>query len=170
MNSFKFIFYIFFFFLINLSFSYGNEKVRFINLEFLFENTNLGKSISFKLNELNNKNLEKLKLDEKKLIDKDNEIKKTQNILSEDELKIKIKNLNEELKIFNNNNNEKIKSFFIEKFFYFDGFFDKINPFIQQYLDQKSITLLLDKKNIFIGKSNIDITDDILKIINDKFK
>ena len=170
MNSFKFIFYIFFFFLINLSFSYGNEKVRFINLEFLFENTNLGKSISFKLNELNNKNLEKLKLDEKKLIDKDNEIKKTQNILSEDELKIKIKNLNEELKIFNDNKNEIITSFNDEKNKQLNGFFDKINPIIQQYLDQKSITLLLDKKNIFIGKSNIDITDDILKIINDKFK
>lgn len=170
MNSFKFIFYIFFFFLINLSFSYGNEKVSFIDLEFLFENTNLGKSISHRLNELNNKNLEKLKLDEKKLIDKDNEIKKTQNILSEDELKIKIKNLNEELKIFNDNKNEIITSFNDEKNNQLNGFFDKINPIIQQYLDQKSITLLLDKKNIFIGKSNIDITDDILKIINDKFK
>ena len=90
--------------------------------------------------------------------------------MSEDELKIKIKNLNEELKIFNDNKNEIITSFNDEKNKQLDGFFDKINPIIQQYLDQKSITLLLDKKNIFIGKSNIDITDDILKIINDKFK
>ena len=37
-------------------------------------------------------------------------------------------------------------------------------------MDQNSISLLFEKKNIFIGKSNIDITNDVLSIINKELK
>ena len=33
-------------------------------------------------------------------------------------------------------------------------------------MEEKNIEILLDRKNIFIGKSNSNITEDILKIIN----
>ena len=49
-------------------------------------------------------------------------------------------------------------------------FFEKINPLIQAYMDNNSIKLLIEKKNIFIGRSSDDITGDILEIINNEFK
>jgi Skp family chaperone for outer membrane proteins len=39
-----------------------------------------------------------------------------------------------------------------------------------EYMEKNSIDLLIEKKNIFIGKSNIDITDELLLIINSKIK
>ena len=33
-------------------------------------------------------------------------------------------------------------------------------------MNQKSITILMEKKNIFIGKSEYDITNNILELIN----
>ena len=47
-------------------------------------------------------------------------------------------------------------------------FFEKINPFLLSYMSDNSIDLLIEKKNIFIGKSKIDITKDILKIIDEE--
>ena len=47
-------------------------------------------------------------------------------------------------------------------------FFSKINPIMLEYMDTNSIDLLIEKKNIFIGKSNIDITEELLLIINSK--
>ena len=47
-------------------------------------------------------------------------------------------------------------------------FFEKINPFLLSYMNENSIDLLIEKKNIFIGKSKIDITKDILKIIDEE--
>ena len=47
-------------------------------------------------------------------------------------------------------------------------FFEKINPFLLSYMSENSIDLLIEKKNIFIGKSKIDITKDILKIIDEE--
>ena len=44
--------------------------------------------------------------------------------------------------------------------------FKVINPIIQTYMDEKSINILMDKKNIFIGKTEYDITNNILDILN----
>ena len=45
-----------------------------------------------------------------------------------------------------------------------------LNPLLQDYMSQKSISLLLEKKSIFIGKENVDITNDMLELINNNFK
>ena len=47
-------------------------------------------------------------------------------------------------------------------------FFKKINPIIQAFMNENSVDILMDKKNIFIGKSTHDITNNILSIINEK--
>ena len=52
---------------------------------------------------------------------------------------------------------------------YLNDFFSKISPIIQNYMDQNSIDILLERKNVFIGKSNSDITDIIIENINKKF-
>ena len=48
-------------------------------------------------------------------------------------------------------------------------FFDQINPIIQNYMNDNSINILLERKNVFIGKNNSDITASIIKEINKKF-
>ena len=47
-----------------------------------------------------------------------------------------------------------------------NDFFNKINPIIQEYMDENSIDILLDRKYVFIGKTNSDITGEIIKKIN----
>ena len=37
-------------------------------------------------------------------------------------------------------------------------------------MDTNSIDILLDRKNVFIGKNKSDITDKIINEINNKFK
>ena len=48
----------------------------------------------------------------------------------------------------------------------FNNFYKEINPIIQTYMEENNIEILLDRKNIFIGKSNSNITENILKIVN----
>ena len=49
-------------------------------------------------------------------------------------------------------------------------FYKKINPIIQSYMDKNNISILLDVKNIVIGRSNNNITNDIIKKINNELK
>ena len=46
----------------------------------------------------------------------------------------------------------------------------EINPIISEYVKEKSIDLVLDKKNILIGKTSYDITENILELVNTKLK
>ena len=50
-----------------------------------------------------------------------------------------------------------------------DDFINKINPIIQKYMNENSIDIVLEKKQIFIGNINKDISNDIIKLIEKKF-
>ncbi|MDC3308549.1 OmpH family outer membrane protein, partial [Candidatus Pelagibacter sp.] len=43
-----------------------------------------------------------------------------------------------------------------------------INPILTKYSNKNKISIILQKKNLIIGKSELDITDEIIKIINDE--
>ena len=47
---------------------------------------------------------------------------------------------------------------------------DLLNPLITTYLKKESIQLLLQKDRIIFGDDKLDITKDILKIFDDKYK
>ena len=49
-----------------------------------------------------------------------------------------------------------------------DNVFDQITPIIKTYMDENSIMIIMDSKNIFMGKTEIDLTDKLLNIINQK--
>ena len=46
----------------------------------------------------------------------------------------------------------------------------EINPIITNYVKENSIQIVLDKKNILIGKNEYDITEIILDKVNKEIK
>ncbi len=52
----------------------------------------------------------------------------------------------------------------------FNEFFKKITPIIENYVKEKNIDIVLDRKNILIANKKIDITQEIIKIIDSKIK
>ena len=52
----------------------------------------------------------------------------------------------------------------------FDEFFKKITPIIENYVSEKKIDIVLDKKNIFVASKKKNITQEIIKIIDSKIK
>ena len=49
-------------------------------------------------------------------------------------------------------------------------YFKKITPIIEEFMNIKSIKIILDKKNIFIANANYDITDELIEFLNNKIK
>ena len=49
-------------------------------------------------------------------------------------------------------------------------FLDKISVILSNYMSENSISLILDKKNILIGKENLSITNEILDLVNKSLK
>ena len=156
-------------FLFVTSQTFANDSVVFIDINFLIEKSNFGKKISEDLNKVYNNDIKKISSIEKKLIERENEIKKVQNIISKEELNNKISKLRKDIDIFDVKKKNTSKKFKDMKNTKFKNFFDEINPLISDYMEKKSINIIIEKKNIFVGKNTHDITNEILMIINSKF-
>ena len=49
-------------------------------------------------------------------------------------------------------------------------FLNQIQPILNTYMEKNSLNILIDKKNIFMGKTELDITEKIINIIDKEFK
>ena len=170
MKNLKLLTLIIFFFLTFTKLAFSEDKVAIIDLDMLLEKTIYGKKIITDLNSLNEQNLKLLKKIENEIKLNQDDIKKQKNLLSEDELKKKINNLNSDIVEFQKKKNNLVSNYNLEKKNKLDNFFKKIIPEIEKYIDEQNISLVFDKKNTFIVNKKKNITDEIVKIIDNKIK
>ena len=149
---------------------YSDSKIAYINLEIVLQDSNYGKKIIEQLNTVNLNNLDSLKKIESNLSSQEDEIKKKQNITSKDEYNKELNKLKLNIKKYRDQKNKMVSEFNQLKKDQLDIFFNKINPYIQKYMDNNSISILLDSKKIYIGRSENDVTKDIIDLINNKLK
>ena len=123
-----------------------------------------------KIEKIRDEETNKLMKIENNLKKKNEEIVKTKNLISPEELNKKISSLRNEAKKFEELKKKTIKDLNVRRNKELDQFLKLINPIVQEYMKEKSIDIIIDKKNIFMAKSKNDITNDILAIINNKIK
>ena len=166
----KTFFIIIFILLSQVNFVYAEVNIVFVDLNKIMTTSKPGSSILENLNKKNNQLLNNFKKNEKKL--KDDEIKliSQKNILSEEEFQSKVKKLKIEINTYNENRKKTIKDFNIFKAETTNKFTKMINSIFIKYSNDKSISMIFDKKNMIIGKSELDITDEIIKIVNNEIK
>ena len=45
-----------------------------------------------------------------------------------------------------------------------------LNPIMKDYMQEKNIRLVIDKKQVLLGDDKLDITKDIISLLNSKLK
>ena len=166
----KKFFLIIIFFLLGQNIVWSSEKIAFLDIELIINKSKPALLIIKEIEKIRDQETKKLKTIENDLKKKNEEIIKTKNLISEKELNKRILALRKEAKSFEELRKKTIKNLNIKKNKELDQFMKLINPIIQEYMKKNSIDIIIDKKNIFMAKSNNDITNDILEIINTKIK
>ena len=159
-------FFILFFYISFTSFSISAEKTVFLDIDFVLNNSNYGKSIYLKLDELNQKNFDNLVEMEKELEKKKKSIDVSKNISTKENLDQQISLFNQDVKKFKSEKSKILKNFEFKKKNEIDNFLAKVNPIIQDYMKANSISIVLPKNQIFMGNVNMDITNDIIELVN----
>ena len=169
MKIFKFNFFFLLFFILNLSDAFSENNIALIDLDTVLKNSNIGKTVLKEIDDLNSKNIKELKIKENELKQLEENLKKKQNIISKDEFQKEVEILKDKLAQFRKLKDSMVRNFENKKNANLNSFFKNINPIIQNYMDNNSIDILLERKNVFIGKTDSDITDIIIKEVNKKF-
>lgn len=145
--------------------SYANN-IAFIDLNYIINKSIIGKNVINKLEDINNKNLNLLKKEQSLLNKERDEIEKTKNIISEEELNKKILILNQKLQEFNKKQDLMSGEFKDLRKLEMKNLLDKINPIIEKYMLDNNIDLMLKKENIYISKNDFDVSKKLIELIN----
>ena len=159
---------LFIFFFTNQAFS--EQKIAFIDMDKVISTSKSGISILKQLTDLNNKNLKFLKDEEIKFKKKETLLISQKNILSEVDFQKQIDELKAEIKKYKQNRNKMLTDFKELKIDNTNNLLKLINPILIRFSNDKEITIIMQKKNLVVAKTELDITEEIIKIINAEVK
>ena len=164
----KRILYLIFF--INLLINNSFAEIAYIDMNYLLNKSEVGKSLNAYIDEMRNKKQIELKELEDKLIKKEKLLISQQNILNKDEFEKKLNILSVEVNEYRSDKNSFKEELNNIKINNSKKILQILNPIITKYVEENSISLVLPKKNIIVGKKNLEITDKIIKLLNEKVK
>ena len=157
-------------FLFSINFASAENKVSYIDIDYILSNSLAGKSLL-----TNFKNEEKLKIDKFKLNDEkfkneEKQILAKKNLISKDELNKELKLLQIKFNKYRENKLSEIEKLKKKRSKNILNFFNLINPIIEKYMADNSIYMLIDKKNVFIASKKYDVTNNLIELIDNQIK
>ena len=149
---------------------FSEQEIAFIDMDKVISTSKAGSSILKQLTDLNNKNSKFLKDEKKKFKEKETKLIAQKNILSETDFKNKLNELKSEINNYNQNRNKMLADFNKLKIDNTNKLLKLINPILVKFSNDEKIAIILQKKDLVIAKTELDITDEVIKIINLEIK
>ena len=146
--------------------AFSEQKIAFIDMDKVISTSKSGSSILKQLTDLNKKNLKFLKDEEKKFKEKETKLISQKNIISENDFKNKVSEIKTEIKNYNLNRNKMLADFNKLKIDNTNNLLKLINPILVKFSNDKEIAIILQKKDLVVAKTQLDITDEVIKIVN----
>ena len=161
-------FFLFFFFQLNIL--HANNNIVYLDIQYIIDNSDLGVHLKNKVKKTQDKIKLELTIKQKLIKEKENDIKNKKNILKKEELDKNIKELDNLIKKYQIFRNDSSKTVFEEKKKYRLQILKLLNPLLANFANNNNINLILEKKNVLVGAKVLDITEDILIIVNEETK
>ena len=153
-------------FLLKTTYASSTEKVVYLDVQFIIDNSKIGLFYKDKLIKIKDENKSKLISQQKKIKNEENEINKQKNILKKEEIDNKINKLNQLLDKYQKDLKKNNQILSAEQKKYTKIILDNLNPIVTKYVKDNDILIVLDKKNILVGSKALDITENILNKLN----
>ena len=158
-------------FLLIFTSSYAEEqKIVYLNVDKIMQQSIAGKSITKQLEKLYNNNLEKFKKNDEILRNKEKKIISQKNVLSQEDFQKELISLRTEIIKFQKEQVKAREDINKLRIGATNKLISQLSPILKEYAKKNSVSLILQKKNIVMGKKEIEITDEILEITNKRIK
>lgn len=147
---------------------YSEEKIVFIDLNYIFINSKAGKDLNSRVDDLSIELNKKIKLFKEEIELKKNNLISQKNVLSPEEYNKKIKKLEKDINEKNLSISKKKKELSVFKSKGEKEFFNQLNAIIENYSVSNSIGIILKKDDLLMAKKDLDITKNIFNLFNEK--
>ena len=144
----------------------ASEKIAFIDLNYIMNNSISGKSINNFINDLKKKKIDEFRITEEKIKKDENELIAKKNIIEENLYKQKVEKIKLRIKNYQKDRQNFNKSLDRKNIKFTNKLLEKLNPIISEYVEENSISVVFPKKMIIVGKKKLDITIPILDMLD----
>ena len=155
------------FFSMNISLAFA-EKIVYIDMDKIMQISKAGKNAIAKINDQKKKDVSKFQKIEKELKSREQDLITKKNVISAEEFNKKLETLTKEINNYRTLRQEAIDLSTKSRLNASADFAEKIKPILADYASENNIEMIIQKKNIIMGKTDLDITDEILKIVDKK--
>jgi len=148
----------------------ANEKIMFVDVNYIFSNSVAGKDITNKVKMDFNKSQKNLEILKDKLINDEKKLINQKNILSKEEFEKNLFDLKNEMEEFNNQRIKLNSEIDVYRNKLQSSFSLELSNIIQKYANENNIDLIIDKNTILVGKNVLDATKDVLELFDKNIK
>ena len=170
MVIFRSFFFILFFLLISINSINAEEKISYIDIDYILTNTVAGKLLLNKLKKEEELSINKFKSKDNNFKIEKNKILAKKNLISKEEINKDLKLLQVKFNTYKKNKIKEFDKLKNQRNRNIVNFLNLINPIIEKYMMENSIYMLIDKKNVFIASKDYDITNNLIELINNQIK
>ena len=149
---------------------FASGNIVYLDVQYIIDSSNLGKFKKNKINSFKKSNRSILEDSENQIKKKEIELNNQKNIIKEDEINKKVKELNDLVQDYQLLRQDFNKKLSIEKKNYTNKILCILNPLLTKYVEEINISLVIEKKNVLVGIKTLDITNIILNILDEETK
>ena len=147
-----------------------SDVPHFIDFKYILNQSDAGKKAQKTLKQNLDNGIKKLKEKEKNLQSEEKKIIDQKKIINPDEYKKKVNELRKKVSNLQKERNKILNDIAVKRSKARNELLKNLNPIIKNYMQEKKIRIVLDKKNILLADENLDITKEIMVLLNKQIK
>ena len=143
---------------------------RFIDFKYILNNSEAGKKAQKFLKTKLENGLKNFKKEENKILEDEKKIIQQKKILSSEEYLKKVNELRKKVSSLQKERNGLLENIAKQRSKARNELLKNLNPILKEYMQENNIRMVIDKKSLLLADENLDLTNEIIKRLNNKLK
>tara|TARA_Y100000992_G_C21160763_1_gene440944 strand:- start:249 stop:773 length:525 start_codon:yes stop_codon:yes gene_type:complete len=158
--------FIFFVFQANLS----ADVPHYLDFKYILNQSEAGKKGQLSLKNKLDNGIKKIQKKEKTIQEEEKNIIKQKKVIAAEEYRKKVNDLRAKVSALQKERSSLLKSVAEERSKMRSELLKNLNPIIKDFMKEKNIRMVIDKKSMLLADEDLDITQDIMQKLNAKLK
>ena len=146
------------------------ETPHFIDFKYILNQSDAGKKAQDFLKNKLEKGIKNLQEKEKKIQAEEKKIIQQKKVISAEEYKKKVTSLRNKVSQLQKERQTLLNSVATQRQKARNELLKNLNPIVKTYMNENNIRMVIDKKNLLLADENLDITKQIIKLLNKQLK
>ncbi len=142
----------------------------FLDFKYILNESEAGKKAQNFLKNKLESGIKDLKNKEKKIQEEEKKIIAQKKVISSEEYKKQVENLRSKVQSLQKERNNLLETVAKQRSKARNELLKNLNPIIKDYMKEKKIRMVVDKKSLLLADENLNITKDIINLLNSKIK